>query len=82
MSVKLHRRSGWFKWFKRKPKEPVTPLTLLRDIKSAVIVIMCCCAVIAGSTCDIVTVAEIVVELIEEQDEAETDRAMAGGTWI
>ena len=68
---------------RRKTKDPTTELTLLRDIKAAVIVIMYCCAIIAGSTCDIGAVVDFTADLvIEEQDETETDRAMAGGAWI
>ena len=65
--------------WKRRAKQPETQLSLLRDIKRAVLVIMYCSAIIAGSTCDLAEIVTVTVELIEEPDEAEADRAMAIG---
>ncbi len=66
----------------RKSKQPDTTISLLRDIKSAVVVTMLLSAITAGSTCDIGSVAEFSIKLIEEPDEAEADRAVAGGAGI
>lgn len=66
----------------REKKTPPTPLELLRDIRASLFVIMLCCAAIAGNTCGVVETAEFVMEIVEEQDEAEADQAMVGGAWI
>ena len=70
----------------RKAKIALTPtqegLSLLRDIRAALFAIMLCCAAITGSTCDVVTGAEVILEIIEEPDETEADRAVAGGAGI
>ena len=68
--------------WKRKAKQPETQLSLLRSIRSTLIVSMYFLAIIAGSTCDVGETIDFAERLIGEQDEAEADRTMDGGTRI
>ena len=72
--------------FRRRPRKlkmPPTTLSLLRDIKAAVLVTMYLVAIIAGSTCDLGALVDFTAELVvEEPNETEADRAMADSTWF
>ena len=54
----------------------------VRDIRATLIVVMLFAAITAGSSCHIRDTIESAAEWIEEPDEAEADRTMAGGTWL